>query len=334
MVEPHCLIAPGKYNMSCGRPRRILDAHHHFWDLSNGRYPWLSSEVDQHFFLGNYEALRCRSFLPADYQKACSGYPVVGTIHIEAERDRNDQIGETQWLTELHRVAGLPSAIVGHVWFDQPECEERLIAHLESPLVRGIRSKLVTARSPHEMKPGTPGTMQDDRWLRGFSLLEKYELSWDLRVPYWHLHEAAEVARAFPGTAIVLNHTGFPWDRSLQGLAAWRTAMEAIASCSNVWLKVSELGLPNSPWTVDGNRQVVLEALQMFGVERYMFGSNWPVCTLRASYETIVDGLATILEGRSASDLDLFFYRNAVEFYRIPPEALQHDITSMGISPN
>ena len=61
--------------------------------------------------------------------------------------------------------------------------------------------------------------MQDERWLRGFALLEKYGLSWDLRVPFWHLREAAAVARAFPNTAIVLNHTGFPWDRSEEGLS-------------------------------------------------------------------------------------------------------------------
>ncbi|MDB5838458.1 MAG: amidohydrolase 2 [Herminiimonas sp.] len=308
------------------RPHRILDAHHHFWNLSSAHYPWLSSAVDPHFFLGDYAPLRRENFLPDDYQEASRAYFVAGTVHIEAERDRDDQVGETRWLTELHRATGLPSAIVGHAWFDRPECEERLLAHLESPLMRGIRSKPVTAGSPREMEPGKPGTMQDEKWLRGFALLERHKLSWDLRVPYWHLGEAAAVARAFPGTAIVLNHTGFPWDRSPEGLAAWRAGMEAIADCPNVWLKVSELGLPNAPWTVEGNRQVVREAIGMFGIERCMFGSNWPVSTLRASYETIVDGLVTILGDLPENDLDRFFYRNAVTFYRIAPGALRNNI--------
>ena len=90
--------------------------------------------------------------------------------------------------------------------------------------------------------------MQDDTWLRGFALLEKYRLSWDLRVPYWHLAEAAEVARQFPRTPIVLNHTGFPWDRSEEGLAAWRRGMEAVARQPNVHVKVSEFGLKDSAW--------------------------------------------------------------------------------------
>jgi predicted TIM-barrel fold metal-dependent hydrolase len=299
------------------RPGRILDAHHHFWDRSTGHYPWLTTEIDPHFFLGDYTPLTRADFLPPDYRAATRDYLVVGTVHIEAERDRNDQVGETRWLTELHAQTGLPSAIVGHVWFHQPDCGERLLAHLESPLLRGIRSKPVTARTPAGMRPGQPGSMQDERWLCGFSLLEKYDLSWDLRVPYWHLAEAAAVARAFPDTRIVLNHTGFPWDRSAEGLGAWRAGMEQIAACSNVWLKVSELGLPHAPWTVEGNRGVVREAIRIFGVERCMFGSNWPVSTLRASFGVIVDGLMQILEDLPEDALDAFFYRNALHFYRI-----------------
>jgi predicted TIM-barrel fold metal-dependent hydrolase len=304
------------------RPPRILDAHHHFWDRSSGSYPWLGSEIDRHFFLGDYTPLTQANFLPEDYRNATRGYAVAGTVHIEAERDREEQVDETRWLTRLHAQTGLPSAIVGHVWFHRPECEDRLLAHLESPLLRGIRSKPVTARTPYEMRPGQPGSMQDERWLRGFSLLRKYDLSWDLRVPCWHLREAAAVARAFPDTRIVLNHTGFPWDRSPQGLAAWRSGMEDIAACANVWLKVSELGLPHSPWTVEGNSGVVREAIRIFGIERCMFGSNWPVCTLRASFDTIVNGLMRILEDLPSEELDAFFYRNALRFYRI--DTAQH----------
>lgn len=309
-------------NAPSRRPRRIIDAHHHFWDLSEGHYPWLTSAVDPHFFLGDYGPLRGRNFLPDDYRKASAGYEVLGTVHVEAERDRNDQVGETRWLTELHRRSGLPSAIVAHVWFDRPECEERLLAHLASPLVRGIRSKPVTSRAPDAIRPGQPGSMQDEQWLRGFALLDRYRLSWDLRVPYWHLAEAAEVARAFPRTPIVLNHTGFPWDRSPEGVAAWRAGMEAIAACPNVSLKISELGLLNAPWTVEGNRTVVQEAVRLFGIDRCMFASNWPVSTLKASFSTVVDGLSAILDDRSDDELDRFFFRNAIAFYRIDQQAL------------
>jgi predicted TIM-barrel fold metal-dependent hydrolase len=167
------------------------------------------------------------------------------------------------------------------------------------------------------MTPGAPGTMQDDKWLRGFALLEKYGLSWDLRVPYWHLAEAADVARQFPRTPIVLNHTGFPWDRSEDGLAAWRRGMQAVARQANVHVKVSELGLKDAAWDYDSNRRVVLEAIAMFGIERCIFASNFPVAGLRIDYDTLVRSIDRMLAGHSQSDRDRFFWKNAASFYRL-----------------
>jgi len=183
--------------------------------------------------------------------------------------------------------------------------------------VRGIRSKPVTAASPDKMTPGAPGTMQDDKWLRGFTLLDKYRLSWDLRVPFWHLEEAAALARAFPQTPIVLNHTGFPWDRSEEGLASWRRGMEVLAREPNVWVKVSEFGLKDQAWIYEENRRVVLDAIAIFGIERSMFASNFPVASLRIGYSELVEAMSRILADRSPEDRDRFFWKNAAAFYRL-----------------
>jgi predicted TIM-barrel fold metal-dependent hydrolase len=167
------------------------------------------------------------------------------------------------------------------------------------------------------MTPGAPGTMQDERWLRGFANLAKYGLSWDLRVPYWHLGEAAQVARAFPETPIVLNHTGFPWDRSPEGLAAWRRAMAILAREPNAHLKVSEFGLKDRPWDYESNRRIVLDAIAIFGIERCMFGTNFPVAGLRIGYDELVAAVRRMFEGFSEHDRERFFVTNAVKFYRL-----------------
>src|SRR5204863_486983 len=96
---------------------------------------------------------------------------------------------------------GFPGAIVAHAWFDTDNAEEVIAAQAAFPLVRGIRSKPVTAPSTDHMAPGAPGTMQDERWLRGFALLEKYGLSWDLRVPFWHLEEGRDHCREIEAAA-------------------------------------------------------------------------------------------------------------------------------------
>lgn len=294
----------------------LIDAHHHLWDLNKNPYPWLQEANEPHFFMGNYDALK-KNYLWSDYQNDSSAHNVIATVHCEAEWSRDDQVGETKWLTEMHQRIGHPSAIVAHAWFHTDNSEEILARQAAFPLVKGIRSKPVTAANPKAMQAKLPGSMQDPKWLEGFSRLEKYQFSWDLRVPYWHLAEAAEVAAMFPQTPIVLNHTGFPWDRSAEGLAAWRLAMETIAKCPNVWLKVSEFGLKDKPWNYEDNKTIVLEALSIFGIHRCMFASNFPVASLRIDYNTLVTSVAQMLHGFATKEQADFFVNNAAKFYRL-----------------
>lgn len=305
----------GTWNESEGAVA-LVDAHHHIWDLTRNHYPWLTDRPEHHFFLGDYSALR-RDYLPADYLRDARNHNVLMTVHCEAEWDRADQVGETRWVSEISACHGFPNAIVAHAWFHTPGADEILAQQAAFPLVRGIRSKPVTSLSPDRMTPGAPGTMQDENWLRGFARLEQHRLSWDLRVPYWHLIEAAEVARTFPGTPIVLNHTGFPWDRSPEGLAAWRSAMDVLAREPNVHLKVSEFGLRDQPWDYESNRRVVHDAISIFGIARCMFATNFPVAGLRIGYNELVTAVSRMLEGFSATDRKRFFVTNAMDFYRL-----------------
>lgn len=295
----------------------IVDAHHHLWDLSRGRYPWLQQAYNpKEFFLGDYQPL-CRNFLPPDYRAASAGCNVVATVHVEAERDRSEQMAETAWLHELHAQHGFPNAVVAHAWLDRPDTEECLLNHLRYPLVRGIRSKPVTAATPEQSVQGQPGTMQDEAWLRGLSLLDKHGLSWDLRVPAWHLPEAAEVAAQFPRLPIVLNHHGFAWDRSTEGLKRWRSAMEVLARQPNVHVKLSEFGLRDRAWNWEENARVVRETLAIFGSQRCMFASNFPVAGLRIGFRDLADGVLRMLDGLTLEQQRAVMGDNALRFYRI-----------------
>jgi len=295
----------------------IFDAHHHFWDLNDGTFPWLTDEYDDDFFLGDYHNM-CQDFLPPHYLKATAGFNVIGTVHVEAERSRREQLRETDFLTKLNAKTGFPSAVVGHVFFTQPDCEAVLAGHARSPLARGVRSKPEISAGPSDSVKGESGTLQDDAWLTGFALLEKFNFSWDLRVPYWHLAEAAEVARAFPKTPVVTNHLGLPLDRSDEGIAIWRRGMEALAACPNVFLKVSELGLPNGTWDSASNRRVIREAVDLFGFDRSMFASNLPVGNLSASFTEIVADVVSALPHATESDLRQLFAQTGKQFYRVP----------------
>jgi len=298
----------------------LIDSHHHLWDLTMARHPWLGDRPETGFFLGDYSHLK-RDYLPADYLKDSTGHNVLATVHCEAEWDRADQVGETRWLSAIRARYGFPNVFVAHAWFHTPNAADILQQQAAFPQVRGIRSKPVTAAGPNEKLTGGPGSMRDGKWLEGLSRLERYGLSFDLRVPYWHLAEAAGVAAQFPKIPMVLNHTGFPWDRSAAGLRAWRTAMEIIARQPNMHLKISEFGLRDQVWDYDSNRAIVRDALAIFGMERCIFATNFPVAGLRISYDNLVRAVARMVSDLPATDREALFWRNAARFYRIDVEA-------------
>lgn len=292
----------------------IIDAHHHLWQLAGDHYPkFIGPPKD--FFLGDYSALHV-DFMPEDYRRAASRHNVVATVHIEAEWQRNDQLGESAWVSAVADAHGLPDAMVGHAWFDDPRVEQILESHARYPRMRGIRSKPALPGRPTNDQEGR-GSMSDPAWRRGYALLARYGLSWDLRVPHPQLAEAAELLGAYPHIPVVLNHTGFPWDRSDEGLERWRRDMRMIAQQPHVHLKLSELGLKDKAWDYDENRRIILEAIEIFGVERCMFASNFPVAGLRIDFDALYTAYKNIVADFSRDEQMALFHDNAKRFYRI-----------------
>jgi predicted TIM-barrel fold metal-dependent hydrolase len=294
----------------------IVDAHQHFWDLGRNHYPWLCHPDPIPFRYGDYSALR-RNYLPPDYRADVGRHRVVKTVHIEAEWDRASPVAETRWLESIHAASGLPTGVVAHAALDGADAADILAAQAQSPLVRGVRHKPQAAPSPGEARRGAPGSMDDPRWRDGYALLGRHGLSFDLQTPWWHLDAAADLARDFPRTQIVVNHTGLPADRSPDGVAAWRRAMALAADRPNVAVKISGLGRPGLPWTVQANGPIVRDAIAIFGIDRCLFGSNFPVDSLVATFDAIVSGTRAALAGHSALDLHKLFYENATRIYRL-----------------
>jgi len=294
----------------------IVDAHHHFWDLSLGKHPWLTREPWIHMRYGDYAAIR-RDYLPAHYARDAAGFRVVKSVYVEAEWDPDDPCGEVDWVRGVMQADGVPHAVVAQAWLDAEDVGEVLAAHEASGVVRSVRHKPNATHSPHVPKPWPRGSMSGTRWRDGYALLARHGLSFDLQVAHWHLPEAAALARDFPEITILVNHTGLPSDRSEAGLAAWRRSLETAAAEPNVALKISGIGVPGRPWTAQANRAVVLDAIAIFGVERCMFASNFPVDRLAGSFRDIYDGFLAITAHLPEQDRRRLFHDNAVRYYRL-----------------
>lgn len=289
----------------------IVDAHQHFWDPRANYHPWLCDEPMIAFRYGDYAALR-RPYLPADYFADAGPHRVVRTVYVETEWDPRDPIGEMRYVERLRKETGFPTVAVAQAWLDRKDVASVLEQQAAFPFVRGIRHKPRANRSPSD---GAPGGMTDANWRAGYMLLSRNGLRFDLQTPWWHLAEAAALARDFPDTQIVLNHAGLPTDRSANGIAGWKRALAKLAACPNAAVKISGLGVPGTRWTAESNREIVLTTIELFGVDRCMVASNFPVDGLCASLDTILTGLREIARGFSAADHRKLFHDNAVRIY-------------------
>ena len=280
----------------------IVDAHQHFWDPRINYHPWLCDQPPVPFRYGDYSALR-RPYLPADYFADAGHHHITKTVYVETEWDPRDPLGEMRYVEKLRRETGFPTVAVAQARLDRDDVDATLQALAKFDFVRGIRHK------------PRPGQMTDERWRAGFARLSRHGLRFDLQAPWAQLDEAAQLAHEFPDVSIILNHTGLPADRDRAGIAGWRKALQALAAFPNAAIKVSGLGVPGQAWTVASNREVVLAAIDIFGIERAMFASNFPVDGLCASFDAIATGRREILRDFPAAGQRAFFHDNAVRIY-------------------
>ncbi len=303
------------------RTQPFIDCHHHIWEPAHGRHPWLRPDSREPFRYGDTTPLK-RTYLPADYDGDAAGFNVVAHVTMEGEWDPEDQVAETAWLADTlsgHR------AYVGHVaraWLARPDIEVVLAGHGAWPFVKGIRQKPVTAARPDLVMPGTPGSLSDPAFRRGYAKLQRFGLHYELQAPWWHVDELIDLIMEFPETPIVINHMFTPVDRSEAGLAGWRRALERAASAPQTTLKVSGMGIAGRRWRLDDHRDVIRFAIDTFGPDRCMIASNFPVDGLCGDYPTIIDGYLAATADLDPDARNALFHDTAIRVYRLDVKPL------------
>ncbi len=292
------------------RELKIVDSHHHFWDLSMKKHPWLCEKPLINFRYGNYEKI-CKNFLYDDYIKVSENHNIYKTIHMEAEWNKNNPIGEIIWLEKIYKKFGLPNGAVGQIWLHEKGSELLLKEYSKHPIVRGVRQK------PNYDNSKNPIVKLSDKSFRnGFKNLEKYNLHFDLQIPWEYLDDVKLLADDFPNTLIILNHAGLPHDRTKNGLKNWSNAINIINLCPNIIVKISGIGVPNLVWNKTNNEYVIKHLIDKFGPKKCMFGSNFPVDSLCATYDQIVETLFECIFDLADEDIKNIFYQNAIKFYK------------------
>jgi predicted TIM-barrel fold metal-dependent hydrolase len=277
----------------------IVDTHQHLWDLDRFRYSWLSSLAELN-----------RSFRMPDYLEAVQGLRVIRSVHLEADVDEPYLLDETRHLLALADQTDNP--LEGVVACGRPESKDfksyldKIAGH---PKLKGIRRVLHT-------QPDQLG--REKLFIDNVATLSSYGLGFDICVLARQLPVAINLVSRCPAVSFILDHCGVPQVKE-RILDPWRAHMAEIAQLPNVVCKVSGLVAyaDRQHWTAEDLRPYVDHAISCFGWERVLFGSDWPVCTLAASYKQWVDALQTITSSAGEGNQKKLFHDNAVRVYRL-----------------
>lgn len=284
----------------------FVDTHHHLWDLDSYPYAWLSGDgtPGETDYLGDYAAIR-ENYLIQDLLADYASHNVAKSVHVQADYSGPDPAVETRWLQAIADVHGFPHGIVAHTDFRSPDAGRELDRHCESPNMRGVRMM------------GHDEMLDEPDFRRGVAELAKRGLSFDLNGEWERAEAALRLARSFPDMWVIVTHTGLPYERTVECFRHWRSGMKTFARAPNMVVKISGLGMRDRNWTVGSIRPWILETIDIFGVDRCMFGTNWPVDRLYSDFDTLLAAYRQIIAPFSPDEQTRLFSRNAERFYRI-----------------
>lgn len=284
----------------------FVDTHVHYWDLKDPdlRYVWLEPDW-VHPVLGDIDGLKVQRYSADEYIAETRFQNVVKAVHIQAAIGIADPIEETKWLQAQADRVGFPHAIVGHCDLAATDASETLARHLEYANVRGVRDF------------GEGDYLSDPTWRRGYGLLAEHDLVFCIDTVWESMDKVRNLVDEHDGVVMCVDHAGFPRARDDEYFANWKRGMTTLAGAPNVVCKISGLGMCDPNWTVDSLRPWVLACIEIFGVERCFFGTNWPVDSLYSSYGDVVDAYDAITADFTADERTALFSGNAERVFRI-----------------
>jgi L-fuconolactonase len=278
----------------------IIDPHQHLWDLDVLRLPWLPSEGPL-----------AKSHVMSDYLREAEGLGIERTIYMEVDLDPPQHVAEAEYVLDLCGRDDNPMAgavIGGRPGSDGFEAYARRFS--ASPYVKGVRQCLHVASTP-------PGYCLNGTFVRDIRLLGALGLRFDLCLRQNELIDGARLADLCPETQFILDHCG-NGDVQSKDRSAWKVGMSEIAKRPNIVCKVSGIVASAKPgaWIADDLAPIIEHTVTVFGIDRVMFASDWPVCTLTSSLRQWVEALRSVASWPE-TDKRKLFHDNAVRVYAL-----------------
>lgn len=272
---------------------KVIDSHVHFWDPQHLRYDWLKGTS------------LYRPFLPDDYRQAVGDINVEGIVFVEVDRASDQGLAEAQW------VDSLPAPVKGIVAFAPLEqgsaARPALDALARIPKVKAIRRLIQTEGAGFAVQP---------RFIEGVRLLSEYKLRFDICIKYHQLPDVLTLVEQCPNVQFVLDHIGKP-DIARGEIDQWQGNITKLAQFENVACKLSGLvtEADHANWKPADLQPYIEHVLEVFGADRLMFGSDWPVCTWASTFSRWFETLQQFLAPLTDAQKQAIFADNAIRFY-------------------
>jgi predicted TIM-barrel fold metal-dependent hydrolase len=288
----------------------MIDAHHHLWDLSKVTYPWLKSKGTTRFF-GQPDPIR-RNYLPEDYRLDHQGV-ITRSVHVQVGCKAEHNLLETQ-LIESYIDLGAPiSGIVAAVDVRAKNLPQQIARQQCYPHVKGVRHMIGKSPDEDHQLP----IFRAEEWLHGWQTISSQGLTFDLQLTQKQYLDVYQALTQVPDMKVVLCHFASPWDQSDSGFKQWQQAMQQFAQLPNCYIKLSGFSMFTHHFDLDKFIQYSVSAINIFGSNRCMLGSNFPVDKLHMRFEQLHQAwlsLLNLLNEKQQRDLS---FLTAENFYSL-----------------
>jgi L-fuconolactonase len=274
-----------------------IDSHQHFWRFDPVRDAWITHEM----------RVIQRDFLPADLQPLLERSGIDGCVAVQVDQSEEDN----EFLLDHAAEHDFIKGVVGWVNLWDPELEGRLTHYKKFPKLKGFRHIL---QSEHDR-----ALMLNPNFKRGISLLESFGYTYDILIYPDQLGYTRDFVAAFPNQPFVLDHIAKPHIKDRYITDEWRDAIRAVAAYPNLYCKISGMVTEADwlSWKPEHFRVYLDTIIEAFGTNRVMYGSDWPVCLVAASYEQVLGIVKDYFSAFTTDEQDAFFGGNTIKFYNL-----------------
>ncbi len=291
----------------------MIDAHHHIWLQKD--LPWLLGPEQPRIF-GPYAAIK-RDYLIDEFRRDLKNTGIEKSVYIQANWPPNWFEDEVAWVQSVADETGWPHGIVGYADFTVEDVRPQLDLLQKYPLMRGLRQQFHWHENPLYRFAQRPDLPADQNVRKNIAYLKDYNWSFDLQVFTSQMEDAAELAASYPEVRFVLQHAGMLEDTSPAGVKSWRKGMRRLAASENVFCKLSAFGTfihRNDPEFI---AFMIKQSVGLFGAERCMFGSNFPIEKIWTTYPDLFAAFQEGAKGLSKAKQQAVFNDTAERFYRL-----------------